>query len=78
MPNVFLNKAAEQKDLDSNIQKYMNPLFERIDAGTSLKVVINKFTKNKYTMLPVYREDALIGVVDIDAINEFISKHQRG
>ena len=77
LPNVLVNKAAEQKDLESNVQKYMNPLFEKVDAGMSLKVLIDKFTKNKYTIVPVYEEDVLIGVVNIDAINEFIGKNQR-
>lgn len=73
LPMVFLIDAVKQKDLESPISNYMSPLFEKVDGGSSLSVLIHKFRQNNYTLVPVYENDQLIGIISIDTINNFIN-----
>lgn len=66
--------AAEKGDLDSFIKTYKSTEYEAVDAAFPLKYILGIFQHRQYSIVPVYKDGAFVGVLDrqtlINAINE--------
>ncbi len=75
LPLIFLKEAVNKQELHKTMAEYKSSTFEKINKGISLRILIDKFQKNSYSLVPVYDNEVLIGVIDIDSINNFINRN---
>ncbi len=68
-----LLEVMKKEEFNNLAKDYMSPLFENILVTENLKDIFNKMQSNGYSILPVFDEGQLIGIVDTTTINEFVS-----
>ena len=73
----FLLEAIKQKDESAPVASYLSDRFEVIDPDTSLKTIFLKMQEQGYSILPVYEDDKLVGVIDVSMMNNFLRLQQK-
>ncbi len=69
--------AARKNDAESPVEAYFSNDFEFIRAEDSLKAALNLMQLKSYRILPVLGDGALVGVVDIDMMNDFLKNNSK-
>lgn len=69
---LFIVEAIKKNDLSAEVSKYMSNRFEIIPPEMNLKILIQKVQSNGYSILPVMEDGILLGVVDLDLLNNFL------
>ena len=70
----FINHAQAERDLDSQIEKYLSHSWELVPHHMSLERVIVLFQRRGYGIVPIVQNDQLVGQLDIDQLNRFVKK----
>jgi len=68
----FIEEARKANDFESAISDYKSPNYEPMHPEVTLKEVLQKMQTMGYSILPVYEEGMMIGVVDMYAVNAFV------
>jgi len=74
---LFVIDAMKKKDLDGPVAEYISQRYELIAPNDNLKSVIERVQKEGYSILPVVEEDEIIGVIDINMLDNFIRLQQK-
>jgi Zn-dependent protease len=72
----FILEAMKNKDFDGPVYQYVSPKLEPISLSENLKELFYKLQNRGYSILPVYNDGQLVGVVDRRTLNNFIRIHQ--
>lgn len=73
---MFIIEAVRKNDLDGPVAEYLSSRYEPIRKEDTLDKIVKKMQQFGYSILPVYEEEQLIGVVDISMVNSFL-RHQK-
>lgn len=73
---AFIQEAIRKEDADAPVAEYISYTFDQVDATVSLQEAFTKMRKNTYTIMPVYQDEVLVGVLDVVAINHFLKQQQ--
>ncbi len=74
---AFILEAVKKQDTESSVSNYLSPRFESIPPTTSLNEVMYKMQTKGYSILPIYDDEKLIGTIDMDIINNYLSYQQK-
>ncbi len=69
---LFILEAIKKKDMDAPVIEYLSKSFEIIKKTDTLDLVLRKMQEHGYSILPVFEEDLLLGVVDVTMMNNFL------
>ena len=69
---LFILEAIKKKDSEGPVIEYMSQTFEEVNPEISLRSLVYKMREKGYSILPVFEENQLIGVVDINMVNNFL------
>ncbi len=72
-----LLEAAKAGQNNAPVVSYMSRNFEYIKPSDSLKDILNLFQSKNYSILPVIEDEQLIGVIDLNILNNFLSLQQK-
>lgn len=67
-------KAIKERKLHYSIGDYSTDTYSNLRLEDSLKLVFTLMQKKGYTILPVYEENVLKGVVDVSMLNNFLRR----
>ena len=68
-----LSNALREKSKETEISDVMNPNFITLNANDSLTVGYRKLTRGSKNFYPVLENGQIVGVLDMDNINEFLT-----
>lgn len=68
-----LSHALREKGKETLIREVMNPNFITLNANDSLTVGYRKLTRGSKNFYPVLENGRIVGVLDMDNINEFLT-----
>ncbi len=68
--NIIKGLSKHHKEV--NVRQVMTTEFERVEASTSLRHIFQTMQKKKMDILPVFENKKLIGVIDMESVQEFI------
>ena len=74
---LFILEAIKSKDEQEPVVEYMSDKFEMVNPEMSLQALITRMRGKGYSILPVYKNDELSGVVDVEMINNFLKLQQK-
>ena len=75
---AFILEAVKKKDTEAPVSNYLSPRFEAVEPGYTLNEVMYKMQTKGYSILPVYdNEGVLVGIVDMDIINNYLKFQQK-
>ena len=74
---MFILQAMKSKDYEGPVLEYLSQHFEEVSPDISLQTLVNLMREKGYSILPVYEEDELKGVVDINMLNNFLKIKQK-
>ncbi len=74
---MFILEAIKKKDNEGPVLEYMSRNFEGVSPSISLQTLILKMREKGYSILPVFEEGHLKGVVDVSMINNFLKLQQK-
>ncbi len=74
---LFILEAIKKKDSEGPVIEYMSQTFEEVNPEISLQSLVYKMREKGYSILPVFEENQLIGVVDINMVNNFLKLQQK-
>ena len=63
-------------DQDMEVRKFMNTGVTSFSPDTALEKAYEKMRTQQITMAPVLKDDQLVGLIDMDNINEFLMVRQ--
>jgi predicted transcriptional regulator len=69
----FIESAREKSDTTSLVKEYMSPSYEHISQSLILKDVLQLFQKKGYSIVPVVNTEKMIGVVDRQGLNTYLT-----
>ncbi|MEM9920373.1 MAG: site-2 protease family protein [Bacteroidota bacterium] len=69
---AFVLEAIKKEDTNAPLMSYLSSNYEPLEPADNLKVVLQKMQQHGYSILPVYEENSLVGVVDVRSMNAFI------
>jgi signal-transduction protein with cAMP-binding, CBS, and nucleotidyltransferase domain len=69
----FIDEAIRKEDTASMISQYLSSSYRFIDIQTPLKVVIQLFQTEGYSILPVTSGGQIVGVIDRQVLNRLFS-----
>lgn len=69
---AFLKEAIKRKDQQATLWQYRSPKFEGIGVEHSLRYVYAKMQEFGYSILPVYENARLVGVIDNELMNDYL------
>jgi len=69
---LFILESIKKENLSAPVLQYMSARFESIPPEIRLKEVVQKIQKHGYSILPVMSEGRLLGVIDLDLMNNFL------
>ncbi len=72
-----IQKAVEHQQLDSAVLTFATNGFMPLLAGDTLRHALEQMQHTGYTMLPVYENDKIVGVLDYQAIHRFLRKQSK-
>lgn len=70
-------KAIKNKDKQSSVTKYLRTEFYYLNAASSLKEVFLSFQSNNYGILPVLKDNRIMGVLDKEMLNNIIQLNKK-
>ena len=73
----FILDAMKNKDFMSPVSHYVSLKLEPISLTLNLKELFYKLQNQGYSILPVYHDGQVVGVVDRRTLNNFIRIHNR-
>lgn len=73
----FILEALKKNDHQAPVAEYLSPKFAESHQEETLKSIFYKMSENGYSILPVYEEGHLIGVVDVSLMNNFLRVQQK-
>jgi Zn-dependent protease/CBS domain-containing protein len=65
--------ALAQRDQDSRVEDVMRREFETVDAAEMLETAFRRFQNRHCETLPILRAGALVGLVSLDNVGEFVA-----
>lgn len=68
-----LSNALKEKGKEAEIRDVMNPNFVTLNANDSLTVGYRKLARGSKNFYPVTENERIVGVLDMDNINEFLT-----
>ena len=68
-----LSNALREKGKEAEIRDVMNPNFVTLNANDSLTVGYRKLARGSKNFYPVTENERIVGVLDMDNINEFLT-----
>lgn len=68
----FIAEAEKNQDYAGRVRAYTSPSFEPISQSWRLDEVLHLFQQKGYSIIPVYSTDRMVGVIDRDALNNYI------
>ena len=71
LPNIW------EKTLQYSAARAMMQIFEDVNPEISLQSLVYKMREKGYSILPVFEESRLIGVVDINMVNNFLKLQKK-
>lgn len=74
---LFILEAIKKKDGGAPVLEYMSNKFEAVNPEISLQALISKMREEGYSILPVFDQNQLIGVVDLNMLNNFLNLQQK-
>lgn len=69
----FIARAEETADHEALVKEYMSPSYEHISQSLRLKDVLQLFQKKGYSIVPVVNTEKMIGVVDRQGLNSYLT-----
>lgn len=69
---LFILEAIKKRDFESPASEYLSNSYEKISKADSLESVLRKMQEHGYSILPVFENDQLEGVLDVMAMNNFL------
>jgi len=69
---AFIMEAIRKQDSEGPVAEYLSHSFEPIYKTDSLERILKKMQEHGYSILPVFEEEELIGVVDVTMMNNFL------
>lgn len=69
---MFIMEAIRKNDLEAPIASYLSNRYEVIRKNDDLDTIVKKMQRFGYSILPVYEEQQLVGVVDASMVNHFL------
>ena len=74
---AFIMEAIKKGAAQAPVAEYQSPKFEPVSPEDSLRSVFYKMQEKGYSILPVYREEELLGVIDVSMMNNFLRVQQK-
>ncbi|MEM1320195.1 MAG: site-2 protease family protein [Bacteroidota bacterium] len=75
---AFILEAVKKKDTEALVTQYLSPRFESISPSNTLNEVMYKMQTKGYSILPVYDEESeLVGIIDMDILNNYLKFQQK-
>jgi CBS domain-containing protein len=74
---LFILEAMKKKDFEGPVLEYMSRNFEELNPEISLQSLSYKMREKGYSILPVFEENQLKGVVDVSMLNNFLKIQQK-
>jgi CBS domain-containing protein len=74
---LFILEAMKKKDHEGPVLEYMSKNFEEVNPEISLQSLIYKMREKGYSILPVFEDEQLKGVVDVNMLNNFLKLQQK-
>lgn len=71
-----LMAAIREKDFGAPVAAYMYREHDALLSEDTVKTALSRLQENEYEILPVFESGALVGVVDLPAINTFLQLQQ--
>ena len=69
---LFIREAIRKNDQDGPVAEYLSKSYEPIYTTDNLDSVLKKMQEHGYSILPVYEAEALVGVIDVTMMNDFL------
>jgi Zn-dependent protease/CBS domain-containing protein len=69
---LFIMEAIQKKDQEGPVAEYLSDSYESINKTDSLDNVLKKMQNHGYSILPVFEDAELIGVLDVMMMNNFL------
>ncbi len=73
----FILEALKKKDHDALVETYVSEKFEASKPEQTLQEIFHKMSEQGYSILPVYEEEQLVGVIDVSMMNNFLMVQQK-
>ena len=74
---LFILEAMKKNDHEAPVAEYQSPKFEAVEPDLSLHTLIHKMREKGYSILPVFENELLKGVVDVNMLNNFLKLQQK-
>jgi len=74
---AFFNEAIKNKDQSAYINQYKSPKYEGLSVDNNLRYVYSKMHAFGYSILPVYENGSLVGVIDMNMMNDYLGMKTR-
>ena len=65
-------KGLSKHHEEVNVRQVMTRDIKHVDANKSLRDIFRTMQKEKMQMLPIYDNNKMIGVIDLESIHEFM------
>lgn len=72
---LFIREAIRKKDDLAPVAEYLSINYEGVQTTASLNELLRKMQQHGYSILPVYFETELVGVIDVTMMNNFLRKN---
>jgi len=69
---LFIMEAIRKNDLEGPVVEYLSQSYERISLHDNLEHVLKIMQEHGYSILPVYNDEELVGVIDVSMMNNFL------
>ncbi len=71
----FIQAAVQRGDSDAIVQDYVSASFEAVPPHLDLKRLFYLFQHKGYSIIPVFSIGQMVGVIDRQTLNEYISRN---
>jgi len=72
LQEAFILEAIRKKDTEVPITNYLSQNYEQVYKTDNLDIILKKMQQREYSILPVFDEELLVGVVDVTMMNNFL------
>lgn len=69
---LFIVEAIRKNDLEGPVAEYLSQSYQAIFKTDNLDRVLKLMQQHGYSILPVYDEELLVGVIDVSMMNNFL------
>ncbi|MEL6862917.1 MAG: site-2 protease family protein [Bacteroidota bacterium] len=74
---AFIMEALKNGEREAPVAEFLSTSYENLSMDDPLNKVLRLMQENAYSILPVQKENMLIGVVDVSMLNNFIRLQQQ-